>query len=52
LLLSHVARHGRSYRTICIVMGTLLCAAFEFYRRVAAPYEDRKITTNGDVYPK
>jgi len=26
------------------------CAWAEFYRRVAAPYEDKKIAENGDVY--
>jgi hypothetical protein len=28
----------------------LHCAADEFYRRVAAKYEDKKIDENGDVY--
>ena len=31
--------------------GALRCAQMEFYRRVAAPYEDKKIQENGDVYP-
>jgi hypothetical protein len=30
-------------------MGVLECAKLEFYRRVAAPYEDIKIKENGDV---
>lgn len=30
--------------------GVLQCAMFEFYRRVAAPYEDKKIREHGDVY--
>ena len=46
--------HGDSryfrYFNIVVVMGTLLCVALEFYRRVAAPYEDMKIQDNGDVY--
>lgn len=33
------------------IMGTLICAANEFYRRVLADYEDTKIIQNGDVYP-
>jgi len=41
----------KRYLTICIIIGTLVCAAFEFYRRVAAKYEDEKIKQNGDVYP-
>ena len=31
-------------------MGVLECAKLELYRRVAAPYEDRKVEENGDVY--
>ena len=30
-------------------MGVLECAKLEFYRRVAAPYEDIKIKENSDV---
>jgi hypothetical protein len=30
-------------------MGLLECIKMEFYRRVAAPYEDTKIEQNGDV---
>jgi hypothetical protein len=30
-------------------MGVLECIKQEFYRRVAAPYEDTKIEQNGDV---
>lgn len=32
------------------VVGVLECAKLELYRRLAAPYEDRKIAANGDVY--
>jgi hypothetical protein len=38
------------YIRICMVMGTLICVMLEFYRRVAGPYEDKKIKENGDVY--
>ena len=31
-------------------IGVLECAKLELYRRVAAPYEDTKITESGDVY--
>lgn len=41
---------GLSYQTINDVVGALEGAKLEFYRRVAAPYEDTKITENGDVY--
>lgn len=40
----------KSYLNFAIVIGCLICAAFEFYRRVVAPYEDQKIQENGDVY--
>jgi hypothetical protein len=39
-----------SYTTICKIRGTLGCVSDEFYRRVAAPYEDMKKHVNGDVY--
>lgn len=32
------------------VIGVLECVKLEFYRRVAAPYEDKKIKENGDVF--
>jgi hypothetical protein len=47
---SYLAKHGTSYATINAVIGALECAKSEFYRRVAAPYEDKKIAENGDVY--
>jgi len=46
----YLLKHGKSFVTICMIMGAFLCAALEFYRRVAAPYEDKKIDANGDVY--
>ena len=42
---------GRNYATINDIVGALEGAKLEFYRRVAAPYEDEKIKENGDVYP-
>lgn len=32
------------------VIGVLECAKLELYRRLAAPYEDRKIAEHGDAY--
>jgi hypothetical protein len=37
------------YYHINRAMGVLECVKQEFYRRVAAPYEDTKIEQNGDV---
>ena len=39
-----------SYDNLNEVMGVLASAQAEFYRRKVAPYEDTKITQNGDVY--
>lgn len=41
---------GESYQAINDVIGALEGAKLEFYRRLAAPYEDSKIKENGDVY--
>lgn len=38
-----------NYSAINDCIGALECAKLELYRRVAAPYEDRKIGENGDV---
>jgi hypothetical protein len=44
------ARFGRvRYGTIATVTGVFKNIADEFYRRVAAPYEDVQIAKNGDV---
>ncbi len=37
------------YKDINRAMGMLECVKQEYYRRVAAPYEDSKIEENGDV---
>lgn len=42
--------YGEDYRNINAVIGALECAKLEFYRRIAAPYEDTKLAENGDVY--
>jgi hypothetical protein len=41
---------GGNYQAINDIVGALEGAKLEFYRRVAAPYEDKKIIENGDVY--
>lgn len=43
-------RRGLTYTVINDVVGALEGAKSEFYRRVAAPYEDQKRAENGDVY--
>ena len=39
-----------TYQAINDIVGALEGAKLEFYRRVAAPYENDKIEQNGDVY--
>jgi|HubBroStandDraft_1064217.scaffolds.fasta_scaffold411417_2 hypothetical protein len=39
-----------SYERINAALGALEGAKLEFYRRVAAPYENAKLAQNGDVY--
>lgn len=43
---------GEDYRydNINEVIGVLECCKMELYRRIAAPYEDKKKEENGDVY--
>lgn len=51
LCMMYITEHdGLSYHTINEVVGVLECAKMELYRRVAAPYEDKKRKQNGDVY--
>ena len=38
-----------SYPKIAIITGVLENIKQEFYRRIAEPYEDKKITENGDI---
>lgn len=49
IVLRYVEDRGLSYTTINEVVGVLTAARDEFYRRVAVPYENRKIEENGDV---
>ena len=47
---AYIHTHGLSYKNINDVLGALEGAKLEFYRRIAAPYEDEKMKENGDVY--
>lgn len=50
-IISHhyLNKKGLSYQHINDIIGALEGAKLELYRRVAAPYEDTKISENGDV---
>lgn len=52
LIIEYLELKGLNYQNINDVMGALEGAKLEMYRRVAAPYEDKKIDLNGDVYEK
>jgi hypothetical protein len=38
-----------SYKNIAMATGVLENIKQELYRRIAAPYEDRKVLENGDI---
>ena len=40
----------QSYQAICEITGALENVKQEFYRRIAVPYEEKKIEEKGDVY--
>mgnify|MGYP001590167630 CR=1 FL=1 len=50
MILGYLDDKGLSYQTINDIVGALEGAKLEFYRRIAVPYEDKKIQENGDVY--
>lgn len=50
LVSAYVRMHNLNYQTINDIVGALEGAKQEFYRRVAVPYENTKISINGDVY--
>lgn len=42
--------NGGRYQQINDILGALEGSKLEFYRRVAAPYEEKKRTEHGDIY--
>lgn len=46
----YLNKRGLDYTSLNEVIGVLECAKLEFYRRIAAPYEDHKCEVNGDIY--
>jgi hypothetical protein len=42
-------KDGWRYKWINRAVGVLDCLKFEFYRRLAAPYEDKAVARNGDL---
>ena len=53
LVSSFIQKHGgMRYSRVNEVIGAMECAKLELYRRLAAPYEDKKCQENGDAYPQ
>ena len=50
ICLNYFEEVGGRYQQINDILGALEGCKLEFYRRLAAPYEDVKIKENGDVY--
>lgn len=50
LLDDYLTRRGLNYGNLNELVGVLECAKMELYRRIAVPYEDKKIKENSDVY--
>ena len=50
LLCKEYWENHSNYLGINDIIGALEGCKLEFYRRVAAPYENQKIHDNGDVY--
>lgn len=46
----YITRKGLGYAAINDVLGVLVCIQLEVYRRIAAPYEDKKARENGEVW--
>lgn len=46
----YIKDKGLNYSTINDVIGALEGCKLEFYRRIAVPYENGKISENGDVF--
>jgi hypothetical protein len=50
LIKGYIAMNGRSYTTFNAIAGVLSCLSMEIYRRLTAPYEDKKLSEHGDVF--
>lgn len=50
LIARYLEQEGMTYNRLNSMIGALECAKLEIYRRLAAPYEDKKIEENGDVF--
>lgn len=51
LISIYIDQNDFNYQTSNDIIGAMECAKLELYRRLVAPYEDKKILQNGDVKP-
>jgi RNA processing factor Prp31 len=49
LLKNLTEKQGIRFSTMSSLISEVECAKLEYYRRIVAPYEDTKISENGDV---
>lgn len=50
LIRIYIKNKGLNYQHVNDILGALTGAKDEFYRRIVIPYENAKISLNGDVY--
>jgi|11BtaG_2_1085332.scaffolds.fasta_scaffold12587_3 hypothetical protein len=51
LIANFIDQNDFNYQTANDIVGAMECAKMELYRRLISPYEDKKISENGDVKP-
>ncbi len=51
LMMVYGTKDSTRYTQINDAMGVLACVSQEYYRKVAAPYEDQKEFDNGEIVP-
>jgi len=44
-----IRKHGLCYAVINDLIGVLECCKLELYRKIAAPYEQKKLMENGPI---
>ena len=49
ILIGMMKKHGKDYDELNGLMGVINCVQQEFYRKVAAPYEELKEKDNGGI---
>lgn len=50
IIYDYMVRKGKRYQVMNDIVGAIENSKLELYRRVIAPYEDKKLKENGDVY--